>query len=123
MQTEKQSEETTNNSTGWASLEEIGKAIGIEDDLSQRTEVEQEFLDFVDEVEGFHRRADGKIEREVDGYETGIKTIKGDCYSHVEIVSEEVFLLYVMELITDEEYRRVEYKDEERRHQEEQKQE
>jgi hypothetical protein len=71
-----------------------------------RTQVEQEFLNCVDDLEGFFLRKDGKIEREVNDDETWTKTIKGEYYDRVEIVSKDDYLDYIRDEIEDAEDRR-----------------
>ena len=75
--------------------------------MTQRTKVEQDFLNDIDGVAGFHLREDGKIERDVyEEPEPGIVKVPGEYYDLVEIVSEDDFLLYVRDEIEDEEERR-----------------
>ena len=54
--------------------------------MTQRTKIEQDFLNDVDKVSGFHLRKDGKIERDVYK-EPGIVKVPGEYYYLVEIIS------------------------------------
>ena len=74
--------------------------------MTKRTVVEQDFLNDVGEIEGFLRRTDGKIEREVFRREPNIVTIRGEYYDLVEIISEDDYLIYMRDEIEDEEERR-----------------
>ena len=70
--------------------------------MTQRTKVEQDFLNDIDGVAGFHLREDGKIERDVyEEPEPGIVKVPGEYYDLVEIVSEDDFLLYVRDEIEE----------------------
>ena len=74
--------------------------------MTRRTQVEQDFLNCVDDLEGFHLREDGKIEREINEDETWARTMNGEYCVHVEIISEDDFLIYVRDEVEDEEQRR-----------------
>ena len=72
--------------------------------MTQRTKVEQDFLNDVDKLLGFHLRKDGKIERQV--YEEpgpGIVTVPGEYYNLVEILSQDDYLIYMRDEIKKEE--------------------
>ena len=74
--------------------------------MTQRTKVEQDFLNDVDQVPGFHRRKDGKIEREVyEEQESNIGKVRGEYYYLVEIISEDDYLIYMRDEIEEVEKR------------------
>ena len=75
--------------------------------MTKRTVVEQDFLNDVDQVPGFYRRKDGKIERETyEEQESNIGKVRGEYYYLVEIISENNYLSYIRDEIEDEEERR-----------------
>ena len=69
--------------------------------MTERTEVEQDFIDDVDKVPGFHLRTDGIIEREVNEEET--PGIRGQYYRFVELISHDDYLNYMRNEIEEEE--------------------
>ena len=74
--------------------------------MTQRTKIEQDFLDDIDGVPGFHRRKDGKIERDVyEEPEPGIVKVPGEYYVLVEIISEDDCLIYMRDEIEEVERR------------------
>ena len=75
--------------------------------MTQRTKIEQDFLNDIDGVPGFHRRKDGKIEREVyEEQESNIgKSPEAKYYYLVEIISEDDYLIYMRDEIEEVERR------------------
>lgn len=74
--------------------------------MTQRTKIEQDFLNDIDGVPGFHRRKDGKIEREVyEEQESNIGKVRGEYYYLVEIISEDDYLIYMRDEIEEVERR------------------
>ena len=75
--------------------------------MTKRTVVEQDFLNDVDKLLGFHLRKDGKIERLV--YEEpgpGRVAVPGEYYNLVEILSQDDYLIYMRDEIKEEEEER-----------------
>ena len=78
--------------------------------MAQRTKVEQDFLDDIDGVPGFHLRKDGKIEKDVyEEPEPGIVKVPGEFYDLVEILSQDDYLIYMRYEIKEEEEERIRY--------------
>ena len=76
-------------------------------EMTQRTKVEQDFLNDIDKVRGFHLRKDGKVEREVyEELESNIGKVRGEYYYLVEIMSQDDYLIYMRDEIKKEEEER-----------------